>query len=98
MHDFVPKEYQIDLLPPPPLICLCTPFRYSHSTFAFKVGRGGEHGDALVHGPFADPEVVIDPFLQAGCFCELFRLNTGTVPSSEEERVYVSATLDGCRV
>jgi hypothetical protein len=62
-------------------------------TLALKVRRGGEDGDALVHGPLADPQVVIDPFLQTRCFCELFWLNTGTVPSPEGERVYVSATF-----
>jgi len=94
MRDFVPREYQFDLRCPRPSarvpICL---FFLSHLTLAFKVRRGGEDGDALVHCPFADPQVVIDPFLQARCFCELFWLNTGTVPSPEGERVYVSATF-----
>jgi hypothetical protein len=75
---------------------ICSGARFlvvSSLTLALKVRRGGENGDTLVHGPFADPEVVIDPFLQARCLCELFWLNTGTVPSPEGERVYVSATL-----
>ena len=35
-------------------------------TLALKVPRGAEDGDGLVHGPLADPEVVVDPFLEAG--------------------------------
>lgn len=87
IRDFVPREYQFDLLCPLPFLC------FSLLTLALKVRRGGEDSDALVHSPFADPQVVIDPFLQARCFCELFWLNTRTVPSPEGERVYVSATV-----
>jgi hypothetical protein len=44
-----------------------------------KVRTRSEESDALIHDRLADPEVVVDPLLDARCFAELVGLDTGTV-------------------
>ena len=43
----------------------------------------------MVHDCLADPEVVVDPLLDAGCFGELFGLYTRTVSASRLAWVFV---------
>ena len=70
-----------------------SPLGIGPSTLSLKVGRRGEDGDALVHDALADPEVVIDPFLDAGLFRKVLRFYTGSVRSPRGERGNVSATV-----
>jgi len=58
-------------------------------SLALKVGTCSEEGHALVHDCLADPEVVVDPLLDAGCFGELFGLYTRTVSASRLAWVFV---------
>jgi hypothetical protein len=44
-----------------------------------KVRTRSEESDTLIHDRLADPEVVVDPLLDARCFAELVGLDTGTV-------------------
>jgi hypothetical protein len=46
-------------------------------SLALKVRRGRHDGHALVHGPFADPEVVLEPFLEVGRFGKLIWFYAG---------------------
>lgn len=48
-------------------------------SLALKVRARSEEGDALVHDCLADPQVVVDPLLDAGSLGELVWLHTGTV-------------------
>tara|TARA_R110002003_G_scaffold73_5_gene6838 strand:+ start:6188 stop:6385 length:198 start_codon:yes stop_codon:yes gene_type:complete len=48
-------------------------------SLALKVRTRREEGHALIHDRLADPEVVVDPLLDAGRFAELVGLYTGTV-------------------
>lgn len=48
-------------------------------SLALKVRTRREKGNALIHDRLADPEVVVNPFLDTGCFAELVGLYTGTV-------------------
>ena len=59
-------------------------------TFPLKVRRRRHYSDALVHGPLADPKVVVEPLLQIWRVGESFWLDAGAVPSPGGERGNVS--------
>jgi hypothetical protein len=54
---------------------------------SFKVPGSRKEGDTRVHGPLADPEVVIDPFLYAGRLFEAVCIHTGTISGEMSARV-----------
>ncbi|KAF2270950.1 hypothetical protein CC78DRAFT_527912 [Lojkania enalia] len=70
---------------------LCSMVR--RSSLALKVPRARKDSDALVHSPFADPKVVIDPFLEAWSLCEFLWIYAGAVRSPGGERGKVSANI-----
>lgn len=60
-----------------------------HLPLPFKVRTRREKRHALIHDRLADPEVIIDPLLDAGGLGELVRLHTGTV-STRVSRAFVA--------
>jgi hypothetical protein len=57
-----------------------------------EVGTRRKEGHALVHDRLANPEVVVDPLLDARCFGKLLRFYTGTVSA----RVSLNFVCLGC--
>jgi hypothetical protein len=60
-----------------------------HLSLPLKIRTRSEEGDALVHDRLTDPEVVVDPLLDAGGFGELVGFYAGTVST----RVSLSLNL-----
>ena len=58
---------------------VCDPQAGARLSLALEICARGEESHARIHDGLADPEVVIDPLLDAGRLAELVWLYTGTV-------------------
>jgi hypothetical protein len=59
-----------------------SPYRVFQSASAFKPPRRPKHSDGLIHDPFSNAEILVDPFLDLFVFGDFVRTEAGAVERS----------------